>query len=124
MAEVNRGGHYAHPGRPIPLEDLILRYQLHVCEEENLDSYLYPCRGCHGGHRYCIRTIQEHLRESGRDPFLMYSMVGGDAEEWYRRQGIWVEGAGQPVPDRNVFDDAHLGTEYGDNLDPFHDIQQ
>jgi hypothetical protein len=51
-------------------------------------------------------------------------MVGGDMEEFYRRQGISIAEEGPQVPERNVFDDLDMETEYGNNLDPFHNIQQ
>jgi hypothetical protein len=53
----------------------------------------------------------------------MHSMVGGDLPEGYLATGIWVAEGTDVEKDRNVFDDANMGTEYGDNLDPFHDIQ-
>jgi hypothetical protein len=34
-----------------------------------------------------------------------------------------VQDGGDVVPDINVSDDAEMGTEYGDHLDPYHDIQ-
>jgi hypothetical protein len=116
----NNRGHRRH----IPVEDLILQKELQVCEENNWDLYLCPCRKCHGGHRYSVTTVQMHLREFRRDPFLMYSMVGGDPPDGYLAAGFWVQDRGDPVPDMNVFDDAYMGTEYGDHLDPYHDTQQ
>jgi hypothetical protein len=94
-----------------------------MCEENNWDCYLCPCKECHGGHRYSIRTIREHLRECGRDPFLMCLMVGGDLENGFPAQGIWIHHDIGELPDRNVFDDADMHTKYGEQLDPFHDIQ-
>jgi hypothetical protein len=115
---------YRGPRWHIPVEDLILYKELQVCEDNNWDSYLCPCRKCHGGHRYSITTVQIHLREFRRDPFLMHSMVGGDPADGYPARGIWVQDGGDVVLAMNVFDDAEMGTEYGDHLDPYHDIQQ
>jgi hypothetical protein len=61
MEGVNNTGGRREQGRHIPQEDLILRHELRVCEENNWDCYLCPCKECHGGHRYSIRTIREHL---------------------------------------------------------------
>jgi hypothetical protein len=115
---------YRGPRRYIPVHDLILQRELEVCEENNWDSYLCPCRKCHGGHRYAVHTIQMHLQAFQRDPFLMHSMVGGDLADGYPEGGIWVRDRAKPVPNMNVFDDADMRTEYGDHLDPYHDIQQ
>jgi hypothetical protein len=67
---------------------------------------------------------QEHLKRFGRDPFLMHSMVGGDPPDGYPSGGIWVHDGREYDMETNVFDDADIGTEYRDHLDPFHDIQQ
>ena len=115
---------YTGRRRHIPLQDLILQRELEVCEEKNLNSYLCPCRKCHGGHRYAIRIVQRHLREYQRDPFLMKSMVGGDPEGGFPEGGIWIRDQPEPVPEMNVFDDADMHAEYRDHLDPYHDIQQ
>jgi hypothetical protein len=95
-----------------------------MCEENNWDSYLCPCRKCHGGHWYRIQTVQMHLHEFRRDPFLMHSMVGNDLVDGYSTGGIWVRDQDLPNPDMNVFDDADMGTEYENHLDSYHDIQQ
>ena len=115
---------YAGPCRHIPVHDLILQRELEVCEEKNLDSYLCPYRKCHGGHRYAVHTIQMHLRDYLRDPFLMHSMVSGNPEGGYPEGGIWIRDQPEPVPKMNVFDDADMHIEYKDHLDPYHDIQQ
>lgn len=75
----------------IPQEDLILYHELQMCEDKNWDYYLCPCKECHGGHCYSIRTIQGHLRECNRDLFLMRSMVGGDPKNGFLVEGIWIE---------------------------------
>ena len=124
MLRQNRVKECQNLGRHIPQEDLILQNELQVCEENNQDSFLCPCTKCHGGHQYGIRTIQEHLRDNGRDQFLLRSMVGGDLEEGYPAEDIWIQEGSQNVPEPNVFDDVDMGTEYRDNLDPYHDIQQ
>ena len=98
MESPNFANMYADPRRHIPVHDLILQRELEVCEEKNLDSYLYPCRMCHGGHRYVVRTIQMHLRDYLRDPFLMHSMVGGDPEGGYPEGGIWIRDQPEPIP--------------------------
>ena len=115
---------YAGPRRHIPMHDLILQRELQVCEENNLDSYLCPCRKCHGGHQYAVRTIQMHLRAFQRNPFLMHSMVGGNPQGGYPEDGIWIRDQVEPVPNMNVFDDADMHIKYQDHLDPYHDIQQ
>jgi hypothetical protein len=43
----------------------------------------------------------------------MKSMVGGDPKNGYPVEGLWIH-EGEDNLDRNVFDDAHIGTEYGD----------
>jgi hypothetical protein len=50
-------------------------------------------------------------------------MVGGDLENGFPAQGIWIHHDIGELPDRNVFDDADMHTKYGEQLDPFHDIQ-
>jgi hypothetical protein len=51
-------------------------------------------------------------------------MVGGDPPDGYPDAGIWVREMLDTDRDRNVFDDADMGTEYRAYLDPYHDIQQ
>jgi hypothetical protein len=51
-------------------------------------------------------------------------MVGGDPERGFPLQGIWVDDAREHFPDTNIFDDADMGSEYRENLDPYHNIQQ
>jgi hypothetical protein len=55
---------------------------------------------------------------------MLHSMVGGDPEEGYPPQGIWVQEGSQNVRETNVFDNVEMGTEYAEHLDPYHDIQQ
>jgi hypothetical protein len=54
----------------------------------------------------------------------MRSMVGGDPQNGFPAQGMWIQHDTEELPDINVFDDADMRTEYGEQLDPFHDIQQ
>jgi hypothetical protein len=42
----------------------------------------------------------------------------------YPPRGIWVHQGREHDFKTNVFDDADMGTEYGDHLDPFNDLQQ
>jgi hypothetical protein len=42
----------------IPIDDLILQTELKSTASKGYNSYLCPCRGCHGGRRYHIDTIQ------------------------------------------------------------------
>ena len=65
-----------------------------------------------------------HLQAFQRDPFLMHSMIGGDPTDGYQEGEIWVKDQVESVLDMNIFDDADMGTEYGDHQDPYHDIQQ
>jgi hypothetical protein len=110
--------------RHIPIVDLNLHRELVICEENIWDLYLYPCTKCYGGHRYNIRTVQVHLRQCGRDLFLMHSMVERDPLNGYTIGGIWVHEGREYDLDTNVFDDANMSIEYRNHLDPFHDIQQ
>jgi hypothetical protein len=91
MQEVSSTGGRRQRGCHIPQEDLILCHELQMCEDKNWDYYLCSCKECHGGHYYRIRTIQGHLRECGRDLFLMRSMVGGDPKNGFPVEGIWIE---------------------------------
>jgi hypothetical protein len=52
-------------------------------------------------------------------PWLGETPPGG-----YPREGIYVDGIDVFVDARNIFDDADEGTEYADQLDPFHDVQR
>jgi hypothetical protein len=55
---------------------------------------------------------------------LMHSMVGGDRLGGYPARGVWLYDGEEYWDAQNVFDDVDLRTEYENNLDPFHDIQQ
>jgi hypothetical protein len=104
--------------------DLILETELRVAREKGIDFFRCPCHRCYGGHRYSIKIICTHLRLHKRDIHLKYSMVGGDPDGRFPEEGIWIIGSDDIVPERNVFDDAEVQTEYIDHLDPFHDVQQ
>ena len=111
-------------GRHINVEDLILQHELEICKERDWDLFLCPCRHCYGGYQYTIRTIQLHLQNYGRDPFLLHSIVGDDLEGGFPLQGIWIDNMREYFPDTNIFDDTDMGSEYQENLDPYYNIQQ
>lgn len=54
-----------------------------------LQYFFCSCRDCHGGKRVSVAGIREHLRRVRRDPFLMWSMLGGDPEAGYPEIGAW-----------------------------------
>jgi hypothetical protein len=58
------------------MEELIQETEFRVAYEKGYDSYLCPCRCCHGGHRYSLQTIRMHLRLNKRDEMLNFSMLG------------------------------------------------
>lgn len=37
---------------------------------------------------------------------------------------MWIHEGSKPVSNRDEFDDVDMDIEYGNHLDPFHDIQQ
>jgi hypothetical protein len=120
----NHGGGQTSRGRYIRMEDMIQETEFRVAYERGYDSYLSPCRSCHGGRRYSLQTIKTHLRVNGRDEMLNFSMLGGDPPQGYPREGIHVHGQDKVIEDRNVFDDGVPGNEYAEQLDPFHDVQR
>jgi hypothetical protein len=81
--------------RHTPLEHIILQTKVTVAAARGYDSYLCPCRNCHGGRRYHIDRIQQHLRYYGRDYYLDHSMVGGDPPGGFPPEGVWVDETGQ-----------------------------
>jgi hypothetical protein len=111
-------------GRHIARDDLIFETELRVAREKGIDIFLCPCCRCHRGRRYSIDTIRTHLQVYRRDIHLIYSMLGGDPVGGFPSEGIWLTNSPDFPPDRNVFDDAEVGTAYDDHLDLFHDVQQ
>jgi hypothetical protein len=108
----------------IPIEDLILQTELRVAAAKGYNSYLCPCRSCHGGRRYHTDTIQQHLRNYGRDYFLNPLMLGGDLPGGFLEEGVWVDGIGEVLHGWNGRRRAHSGNSVDVSLDPKHDIQQ
>jgi hypothetical protein len=106
------------------MEDMIQETEFRVASERGYDSYLCPCRTCHGGHRYSLQTIRTHLRIHKHDEMLNSSMLGGDPPSGYPRDGLYLNGDDEPVNTSNVFDDADQETAYAQQLDPFHDVQR
>jgi hypothetical protein len=102
---------------------MIQETEFRVANEKGYNSYLCPCRSCHGGHRYSLQTIRAHLRLNKRDEMLNFSMVGGDPPGGYPRDGVCVNaGDDEFVDAQNVFDDEYEGTQYAKHLDPCHDV--
>jgi hypothetical protein len=110
--------------RHIPLEELIFQAELRICNDMGITAFQCPCRVCHGGTRYTVQVIHDHLREHRRDPFLMRNMVGPDPPAGWPAQGIWVDDREEPASHSNDTNSTDLNSEQGDHLDAYHDIQQ
>jgi len=70
-----------------------------------------------------IETSKTHLCVNKCDPFLMKSILDGDLEGGYPREGIWVNAVGEMLVFDNVFNIKQIRIEYIEHLDPYHDIQ-
>jgi hypothetical protein len=112
----------------ITQEELILRTELRVCSEHNIDKFHYPCRECHGGgKRLMIAIIREHLRVNSRDHHLMLSQVGGDPPGGYPTNSVWVDDTGHEWIFPNDEDEEEFRiplNETEEFNDIFHEVQE
>jgi hypothetical protein len=54
----------------------------------------------------------------------MYFIVKGDPLGGFPAWSVWLHNIEESFDAENVFDDANMGTEYEDHMDPFLDVQQ
>jgi hypothetical protein len=103
---------------------MILQAELRFCNDNGVTSFQCPCRNCHGGLRYTIQIIRQHLRQNFRDPFLMRCMVGPDLDGGWPIEGIWMNDCGDRVSRSHDINVPEESTGAPDQLDPYHDVQQ
>jgi hypothetical protein len=99
-------------------EDVIFQTELRVAVACGYESYLCLCRKCHGGHKYGIESIQEHLRMYGKDINLLHSMLGGDPPQGYPPEGLWIDHHGRPIHVYGDFENYKFNIPVPENLDP------
>ena len=110
--------------RHIPVEDVIVRHEKRIVAEKHLKAYRCPCTNCHEGHRQSLKTMNTHHEQNGQDKHLMFSMLGDDPPGGFSPEGIWLNDSVVSEPLENVFEGDDLESPSGDDMDPYHAVQQ